>query len=133
MTDLISAYGGQVNSGKSDDREWGARMAENGPSSKHDGRIIPSGSTAVGVVVSLAGSLLVIGSFAIANATYTHTSLYPGARVLGLVLGLLALPCLLLAWRLLSTRARTYVMIVAIIDVLQLLVTLTYTLRTASS
>jgi hypothetical protein len=90
----------------------------------------PWKSKTLGITALLVSGCCVYASFAVANATYVDPGLYPRAGGIGLLLGVLAFPCLYLAWRFLDANGRTYVKVIALANSIQLLWTLFFTIPT---
>ncbi|MEN6425322.1 MAG: hypothetical protein ABFE13_08160 [Phycisphaerales bacterium] len=93
----------------------------------------PLASRVVGTTALWAGFLWIIESFVVVNTTYTHADVYPRARVIGLVFGLLAFLCPGLAWRLLGRSGRGYIAFMAVANIAQLLLLLEFAIRAARS
>lgn len=82
-----------------------------------------SQSKVLGTVALVFCALCVYTSIGITHTTYIHGE-YDEARVSGLLLALLVLPCLWLAGRLLGRNGRWYVALVGAADILQILLVL---------
>lgn len=83
----------------------------------------------LGITALLLSAVCVYASFALANTTYLDPGLHPRARGIGLLLAVLAFPCLYLAWRFLDANGRTYVKLITLANAIQLLWTLASTIR----